>query len=53
MVHYKVTLTKEERDFLKGIISKGKYSSLQYRNACILINCDEGVYSNKLPNDQI
>lgn len=53
MVHYKVTLTKEERDYLKGIISKGKHSSLQYRNACILVNCDEGVYGQKLPNDQI
>lgn len=53
MVHYKVTLTKEERDYLKGIISRGKHSSLQYRNACILINCDEGVYGQKLPNDQI
>src|SRR5665811_404761 len=53
MVHYKVTLTKEERDYLKGIISKGKHSSLQYRNACILINCDEGVPGHKLPNDQI
>lgn len=53
MVHYKVTLTKEERDYLKGIISKGKHSSLQYRNACILINCDEGVHGQKLPNDQI
>ena len=53
MVYYKVTLTKEERDQLKSVISKGKHSSLQYRNACILINCDEGAYGQKLPNEQI
>lgn len=53
MVYYKVTLTKEERGQLKAVISKGKHSSLQYRNACILINCDEGVYSQKLQNEQI
>ena len=53
MVYYKVTLSKEERGQLKAVISKGKHSSLQYRNACILINCDEGVYSQKLQNEQI
>lgn len=53
MVHYKVTLTKEERDQLKAVISKGRLSSLQYRNACILINCDEGSYGEKVPNEQI
>lgn len=53
MVHYKVTLTKEERDQLKAVISKGRHSSLQYRNACILINCDEGSYGEKVPNEQI
>ncbi len=53
MVYYKVTLTKEERDQLKAVIRKGKHSSLQYRNACILINCDEGAYGHKLPNEQI
>lgn len=53
MVHYKVTLTHEERDHLKGIVSKGRHSSLQYRNACILLNCDEGIYGQKLPNEQI
>ena len=53
MVHYKVTLTREERDQLKRIVSKGKHSSLQYRNACILLNCDEGSYGQKLPNEQI
>lgn len=53
MVHYKVTLTEGEREQLKAIIGKGKHSSLQYRNACILINCDEGEHGQKLPNAQI
>lgn len=53
MVHYKVTLTKTEREELKAIVSKGKHSSLQFRNACILLNCDEGKFGNKLANDQI
>ncbi len=52
MVHFKVTLTEEERDYLKGIIGKGKHSSLRYGNACILINCDEGVYGQRLPLDE-
>lgn len=53
MVHYKVTLTKTEREELKAIVCKGKHSSLQFRNACILLNCDEGKFGNKLANDQI
>lgn len=53
MVHYKVTLTKKEREELKAIINKGKHTSQQYRNACILINCDEGKYGQKFSNNQI
>ncbi len=53
MVHYKVTLTKTEREELKAIVGKGKHSSLQFRNACILLNCDEGKFGRKLANDQI
>lgn len=53
MVHYKVTLTKKEREGLKAIVVKGKHSSSQFRNACILLNCDEGMYGQKIPNDQI
>lgn len=53
MVYYKITLTKEERDQLNTVISKGKHSSQLYRNACILINCDEGPFGQKLPNEQI
>jgi transposase len=53
MGRYKVTLTKEEREQLKAILNKGKHSSLQFRNACILLNCDEGAHGEKVPNEQI
>lgn len=53
MVHYKVTLTKEEREHLQAVMIKGKHSSQLYRNACILINCDHGKFGQKLPNEQI
>ena len=53
MVHYKVTLTKKEREELKAIVNKGKHTSQQYRNACILLNCDDGKYGQRISNDQI
>ena len=53
MVRYKVTLTSNERDHLEKIMSKGKHSSLQFRNACILLNCDEGDHGQKVSNEQI
>ncbi len=53
MVRYKVTLTKEERDQLKFILNKGKHSSLQFKNACILLNVDEGEFGEKIKNTQI
>ena len=53
MVRYKVTLTKEEHEHLKAVLGKGKHSSQQYRNACILINSDEGPFGQKLSNEQI
>ena len=53
MVQYKVTLTKTEREELKAIVGKGKHSSLQFWNACILLNCDEGKFGQKIPNGQI
>ncbi len=53
MVRYKVALTKEERDQLKLILNKGKHSSLQFKNACILLNVDEGEYGEKITNTQI
>ena len=53
MIRYKVTLTKTEREQLQSILSKGKHSSLQFRNACILLNCDEGEDRQKVSNEQI
>ncbi len=52
-VRYKVTLTQPERDELMQIIKKGSHSSQTYRNAYILINCDEGNYSDKITNAEI
>ena len=40
MVHYKVKLTETESGELRAIMNKGKHSSQQFRNACILLNCD-------------
>ena len=53
MARYKVTLTKEERDELLLILNKGKHTSQQFKNACILLNCDEGSYGDKIVNEQI
>ena len=53
MVRYKVILTVLERELLESIIAKGKHSSLQFRNACILLNSDEGNEGNKWTNEQI
>jgi len=53
MVRYKITLTREEHVQLTAVLSKGKHSSQQYRNACILINSDENPWGQKLSNEQI
>jgi len=53
MVRHKVFLTKDEHDQLKTVLGKGKHSSQKYRNACILINSDEGTFGRKLSNEQI
>jgi transposase len=53
MIRYKVSLTSNEREQLQAILSKGKHSSLQFRNACILLNCDEGENVVKSTNEQI
>lgn len=53
MVRYKVTLTRDERKQLTTVLSKGKHISQLYRNACILINSDEGPWGQKLSNEKI
>lgn len=42
MEKYKVTLTESERELLSEILSKGRHTSQQFKNACILLNVDEG-----------
>jgi len=34
----------DEREQLIDIVSKGNHSAQLYRNAYILLNCDEGKY---------
>lgn len=53
MVRYKVTLTTDEREQLLSLINKGKHTSQQYRNACILINSDDGPFGTKVNSEQI
>ena len=53
MVRYKVTLTKAERDYLLSIVKKGKHKSKKYRYALILLNCDEGEFSDKVTNQNV
>ena len=53
MKKYVIHLLKEEVDFLHSIINKGSHSSHAFRTAYILLNCDEGEYSDKVTNEQI
>jgi len=53
VVKYKVTLTKQEREELESIINKGRHTSQKFRNAYVLLNCDEGNYSEKVTNSEI
>ncbi len=54
MKKYIVTLTKEERETLSGIASKGSHKSQKVLNALILLNCDEGRHqSGKSTNEAI
>jgi transposase len=50
---YKVELLKQEREELLAIIKKGKHTSQTYRNAYVLLNTDEGKYSEKITNAEI
>ncbi len=53
MILYTVKLTKTEVEELKSIINKGSHTSQTFRVAYILLNCDEGKYSDKVINEQI
>ena len=47
MKKYIVTLTKDEREALVALTSKGKHKSQKILNALILLGCDEGGYQMK------
>lgn len=53
MIRYTIKLTKPELDELMRIINKGIHTSQTFRTAYILLNCDEGEYSQKVTNEQI
>ena len=53
MIRYTIKLTKGEVDELQTIINKGSHTSQTFRVAYILLNCDEGKYSEKATNEQI
>lgn len=53
MKYYIIKLTKTEVDELKDIINKGLHASHTFRVAYILLNCDEGSYSDKVTNEKI
>lgn len=52
-IKYTIHLTKSEREDLKAIINRGSQTSKTFRSAYILLNCDEGRYSEKVTNEQI
>jgi transposase len=53
MIRYTIKLTKSEVEELMVIINKGSHTSQTFRAAYILLNCDEGKYSQKVTNEQI
>lgn len=53
MIRYTIKLIKSEVEELMSIINKGSHTSQTFRTAYILLNCDEGKYSEKVTNEQI
>jgi transposase len=53
MVKYKVTLTQKEREELLSITKGGVHTSKKVIHALILLNCDEGEFSDKVKNEDI
>ena len=52
MKKYIVTLTEDERGFLRGITSRGKHKSQKVINALILLGCDEGEFQGTRSTNQ-
>ncbi len=53
VIRYTIKLIKSEVEELHVIINKGSHTSQTFRAAYILLNCDEGKYSDKVTNEQI
>ncbi len=53
MERYKVTLTQKERDELLSITKGGTHTSKKVIHALILLNCDEGKFSEKVNNEDV
>lgn len=53
MARYRIHLTEDEVNELQSIIRKGSHTAHAFRTAYILLNCDEGEYSEKVSNEQI
>jgi hypothetical protein len=52
MKKYTVTLTKDEREALDALTSKGKHKSQKILNALILLGCDEGEYQEETSTNE-
>ena len=50
---YIVTLTSEERSYLRGLISKGKTAALKQRYARILLKTDQGPEGKGWTDEEI
>lgn len=47
LIRYKVTLTRQERQALQEITTRGKHDSQKVLNALILLRCDEGPFQDR------
>ena len=53
MKNYKVTLTGEEREYLKNLIKSGKYKNTKLRRAQILLGADESEDGKQMKDEEI
>ena len=53
MLKYKVTLTQNEREELLSITKGGTHTSKKVIHALILLNCDQGEFSDKVKNEDV
>jgi hypothetical protein len=53
MIRHRVILTEAEVVELSLIINKGAHTTYTFRNAYILLYCEEGVYGQKIGNEQL